>query len=404
MDRHVASARLLLASQFISGIGDQLLNLALAISVFSIHHSSLWLALSFSAMYIGAVPGYFLMPFFRRFPPNRIMATADLISVVTVLMVLQILRSAWVLVPLFVLGVLRAITRPLAQALVPRLSVEGTHVGRLTADLQTANTLSMVVGFAAAGFFIVAHSLPWALGIDAMSFLLSACFELFIWVPVVPIYRETQRYLGTLLMGWRRVTGNRLIKSLVLFNTAAFGLEIGFNNQLVALIHQHSSNSLYYLLTEFAMSTGILVASTTLRGSPFVHVKRRGRLQLWLGATTVLGLCYTAADIAPALVAVITFLFVSSLADGASVVAQNHLMHLEITDEHRNQVYTLRFVMRNLGKAGFSILMGVAIASFGLHLVLLLVGIAIVIVTAGIAVYMRLSTEEGSNASYSRYM
>ena len=78
------------------------------------------------------------------------------------------------MVPLLVLGVLRAIIRPLAQALVPRLSVESTRVGRLTADLQTANALSMVVGFAAAGFFIVAHSLPWALAIDAMSFLLSA--------------------------------------------------------------------------------------------------------------------------------------------------------------------------------------------------------------------------------------
>ena len=125
---------------------------------------------------------------------------------------------------------------------------------------------------------------------------------------------------------------------------------------------------------------------------------------MWLGATIVLGLCYTAADIAPALVAVTTILFVSFLADGAFVVAQNHLIHLEIADEHRNQVYALRFVMRNLGKAGFSILMGVAIASFGLNLVLFLVGIAIAILTAGTAVYMHLSNEEGSSASYSRYM
>lgn len=329
---------------------------------------------------------------------------ADLLSMVTVLMVFALLRSSWVLAPLFVLGVFRAITRPMAQTLVPRLSAQSSHLGRLTADLQTANTLSMVIGFALAGFSVLVHSVQWALGMDAMSFLLSACIEVFIQVPVVSLHREARRYGRELLMGWRWMAGSRLLKSLILFNTIAFGLEIGFNNQLVALIHQHSANSLYYVLTEFAMAIGILVASTTLRGARFAEGERRGRLQLWLGATWILGLCYMAADVVSPLVAVIAFLFVSSLADGASVVAQNHLMHLEVMDEHRNQVYTLRFVMRNLGKAIASILMGVAIAALGLHLVLLWVGLLIAIVTAGIAIYIHQNSEEGRNASYSRYL
>nr|WP_053961034.1 MFS transporter [Sulfobacillus thermosulfidooxidans] len=332
------------------------------------------------------------------------MAMADLLSMVTVLMVFALLRSSWVLAPLFVLGVFRAITRPMAQTLVPRLSAQSSHLGRLTADLQTANTLSMVIGFALAGFSVVVHSVQWALGMDAISFLLSACIEVFIQVPVVSLHREARRYGRELLMGWRWMAGSRLLKSLILFNTIAFGLEIGFNNQLVVLIHQHSANSLYYVLTEFAMSIGILVASTTLRGSRFADGERRGRLQLWLGATLILGLCYMAADVVSPLVAVIAFLFVSSLADGASVVAQNHLMHLEVMDEHRNQVYTLRFVMRNLGKAIASILMGVAIAALGLHLVLLWIGLLIAIVAAGIAIYIHQNSEEGRNASYSRYL
>ncbi|MDF5723208.1 MAG: MFS transporter, partial [Rhizonema sp. PD37] len=163
---------LFLSSQLITGIGDQLYNIAVAILVYQKTSSSLLLAITFSTSYIGVLIGYFITPYLKkRSSHTHIMRMTDLISAPLVSLI-PFVPIVSIFLLIFFLGILRGINRPLSQELIPKISKNTEEIKKLNADFTTFQTLSMLGGVILSGFFVAAEQLKPILIIDGISFVI----------------------------------------------------------------------------------------------------------------------------------------------------------------------------------------------------------------------------------------
>lgn len=388
MGKYNLSIKLFLSSQLVTGIGDQLFNIAIAILIFRLTGSNLLLSLTFASLYIGSIVGYFLMPLVERFRPNKAMAVIDFMSGGMVLLIIFIPIPTLFII-LIVLGIMRSINKPLAQTLIPKLSNNDDLLTRVNADYQSAATLSMIVGFAIAGLFAATNSLHIAIILDAISFFLCSLMEMNIKTNDSIMTVDTDHnnkntsYMNVLRQSVKIVIQDPLLFALVLPNALIFGIQIAFNNQLVALISSRTSHQTYYVVTEFAMAFGLLIASNWLRRRN-VGSSDKTLIRQWLISILIVGMTYSISSISKWITPIIILLFLSSVADGISNIGQTQLLHKRVNNVNRNQIYSLRFVIRNLGKALISFLSGLSISIFGIHSTLFILGGLIMIISIGI--------------------
>ncbi|MCG8347126.1 MAG: MFS transporter [Chloroflexales bacterium] len=234
------NAVLLVAGQVISKAGDQLANVAF-----------LWLitTLTGSAAALGSVMTALILPniVFRliggvitdRFNQKYIMIVADILrSVMVFLLAILALNGAlnmgYFLIIAAMLGVGAALFDPAYRAVVPRI-VEKDQLLRFNSTLQSANQGVGILVPAGAGLVIAAIGIPAALGLNGVSFLLSALSILLISSPLLgKRTHQAQSVVTEWKEGFRIVFANPFMRLIFL----AIGL-INFADALVVIYPVH---------------------------------------------------------------------------------------------------------------------------------------------------------------------
>ncbi|GAB3182627.1 putative MFS family arabinose efflux permease [Micromonospora palomenae] len=204
----VRSFRLLFLSRTVSGLGDAVVPVALALAVLRATGSTGSLALVLAC---ALVPRLLLLPLggvvADRFHAQRVAVTTDLVRCAAQLVVgVQLLADApsltHVAVAAAVGGAASAFAIPTAAPLVAG-TVEADGRQRANALLGVTANASRLAGPALAGLLIWAAGPGWAFVLDGISFAVSALLVAAIRVRHVPV---PHRSLGTdLVRGWREV-------------------------------------------------------------------------------------------------------------------------------------------------------------------------------------------------------
>jgi MFS family permease len=163
------------AAELISTLGDQLARVALAVLVFNRTHSAALTGLTFALTYLPTmIGGIFLAGLGDRYPRRTVLIVADVVQAVLIGAMAIPGMPFWALCVLLSIAVVaNGPYRSAQQALLPHVLdgenyVLGMSIRNIT--IQTAQ----LAGFFGGGVLIVWVSAQVGLGIDALTFLLSA--------------------------------------------------------------------------------------------------------------------------------------------------------------------------------------------------------------------------------------
>lgn len=232
----VKEYRSLFAADVLSIVGDQITKIAIAALVFERSGSALLTALAFATAFLPWLAGGpVLSAFADRLPRRRVMVACDLgragivgllaVPGVPLPVLYGLLFGASLLAPPFAAA--RAATLP--DILPGDLYVTGSALSNIS--FQAGQVLGLLVG----GAFVAALTVRGALALDVLTFLVSA---LIIWRrlrdrPAVARESETTTLLADTAEGLRLVSGNRVLRNLVLlawvgaaFNVVPEGLAV----------------------------------------------------------------------------------------------------------------------------------------------------------------------------------
>jgi hypothetical protein len=172
----VREFRALWASQILSVGGDRLALVALTLLVYDRTHSPLLAAIAYAAGYVPwVIGGLLLSGLADRLPRRQVMVTCDLIraALVTVMLVPRMPVTGLIGL-LYVTTLFTAPFESARSAILPDV-LQGERYAVAAAVLQTTIRMGIVVGAAAGGVAVALIGARTALGVDAVTFLFSAC-------------------------------------------------------------------------------------------------------------------------------------------------------------------------------------------------------------------------------------
>jgi MFS transporter len=213
----VQEFRALWASQILSVGGDRLALVALTLLVYDQTHSPLLAAVAYAAGYVPwVIGGLLLSGLADRLSRREVMVACDLIRavLVTVMLVPRIPVTG-------LIGLLYATTLFTApfesarSAILPDV-LQGERYALAAAILQTTIRMGIVVGAAAGGVAVALIGARTALGVDAATFLASACVVRFGMRPRAASAKAAPNALVQLSGGLRLVFGDRALRTLLM--------------------------------------------------------------------------------------------------------------------------------------------------------------------------------------------
>jgi MFS family permease len=248
--------RALWSAQVLSYGGDQFAQVAIAILVYHRTGSPFWTALTYALTYLPPIAGGPLLSGLADlFPRRRIMITCDLLRMVTVgLMALPGMPFAPLCVLLFCTVLIGAPFTSARAALLPDVLpgdkyVLGSAIGNITFQA------SQIVGFVAGAAVVAALDTHKTLGVDALSFGVSALIVFLGTKPRPSPQREGEARRSLLAIsadGARIVFGNPVLRTLLLFGWLA-----GF-----AIVPEGLAAPYAHSLRGSTLTVGMLMAAT----------------------------------------------------------------------------------------------------------------------------------------------
>lgn len=201
--------RLLFSAQTASVVGDNFTTVALPFAVLDLTGSASDLGIVLAArttalMALLLVGGVWADRLSRR----RVMVWSNLVRCASQVLLGTLLLAGvaqlWHLVALFALhGAATAFFLPASNGLLPEI-VSAGQLQRANALTSVSESAGAIVGPALAGALVVATSPGWAIGIDALTFLLSATLLLRL-EPSAPPPKAPRAFLRELTAGWGEV-------------------------------------------------------------------------------------------------------------------------------------------------------------------------------------------------------
>lgn len=202
--------------------GDQLARVALSVLVFERTSSALLTALTYSLTFLPAlIGGAFLSGLADRYPRRRVMIVVDLIRAALLGMMAIPDMPLWTICTLLVFAVLVGSPFSAAEsALIPEILTGEAYV--VGTGLRTiTNQLAQLAGFAFGGLTVAAIGAQASLGIDALTFGLSALFiALGVRRRPAPTAGsgDEQSYLASISAGARLVAKSPKLRTLLGFS------------------------------------------------------------------------------------------------------------------------------------------------------------------------------------------
>ena len=197
--------RLLFLGQAVTAVGDRMALLAIPFAVLAVTRSATAVGAVLAAFTVSMV--VFLLVggvFADRLSRRDVMVVADLVRAVvqsaTAVLLIEGSAEVWHLAVLqAVHGAATAFFVPAAQGLIPD-TVSAARLQQANALLSLSRNVTGIGGPAIAGVLVATLGPGWALGIDAVTFVLSALFLSRLSLP--PVERRSSPVLADLREGW----------------------------------------------------------------------------------------------------------------------------------------------------------------------------------------------------------
>jgi MFS family permease len=211
-----ANFRYLFLAHTTSVLGDELAAIALAFAVLEVAGSASALGLVLGARTLPMVIFVLVGGVWAdRISRRALMMSSDLgrfiTQALTAILLITDTGQLWHLVALQSLnGLATAFFRPAATGLTPA-TVAPERLQQANALLSFSLSASGIFGAALAGVLVTLVGSGWALGVDAMTFLLSAGLLSRLDIPIKQTKVESPNFLSELREGWREVIGRRWV-------------------------------------------------------------------------------------------------------------------------------------------------------------------------------------------------
>ena len=249
----VGEFRAVLVSTGLSVLGDQVARIAVALLVFARTGSALASSATYACSYLTwLVGGPVLSALADRHLRRRLMVVCDVLRAAVVALLVLPAPPLWlVFAVLVVAGLLSPPFDAAKGALLPDL-LEGDRYVAGNAVINAVNQGGQAVGFLVGGVLVAAVGTRWALGLDALTFALSA-LVLAAWVRERPRHAPARsRLLGDVRAGVRMVLSDPLLRRML-----GIGLLVAF----VAIVPEGMAVPVAHHLGGGNMTAGVLTAA-----------------------------------------------------------------------------------------------------------------------------------------------
>jgi len=210
--------RAIYSSLLVNWVGDYLAKAAVTLLVYQQSDSVLLSAAAFGVSFLPwIIGGTLLSALAERYPYRRVLIACDLFRIVPIALLLLPHLPIWVMVVLVFLASLGTPpTQSARSALLPHL-VGREKLPTAIAINQTTTQASQVFGYLVGATIATVISPRVALGVDVLSFILSAAFITFGIRPRPAARSEAQRkhLLQESAEGFRLVFGSRVLRSIM---------------------------------------------------------------------------------------------------------------------------------------------------------------------------------------------
>ena len=392
--------RLMWGGQLVSTMGSALTSLAASILVYRVTCSALSVGLMLMAtaaptILIGLIAGVFV----DRYDRKRIMIAADLLRAVLVFLipVLLPLNIAWLYVIVALSSAVGQFFEPAHASVLPEVATD--------AELAAANSLmaissigSTTIGFAASGLIAARFPIEWAFYLDALSFVVSAGFILFIRVAHPgPTLSESKRkskgertgvatVARNLRTGLRFLIDTTILRSLLIVLAPIF-IIFGLQNTLFLPFALRALGA-----TEFEFGLQQAAESVSIAAGSLLLARLADRLRegQWLAISYVgMALAAIAYSQSSAVPAAVFLVGLSGFLNAPSYIGRQLIIQRNTPRDMRGRVNSVFFVTRDvmlmigMALAGLADVIDVRTLFFVSSLVLLGVG-ALVLVLPGL--------------------
>jgi MFS family permease len=200
-----------------------------------------------------------------RLPRNKVMVASDLMAAgaqgaIAGLFIVHTSNLAPILALSAVTGAAPALFLPASTGLVPQL-VPKNRLQSANALLRFTMNSSTIVGAAIAGALVTTIGAGWALGVDAVSFLVSAALLVGIRIPRAAELPKTS-IVGDLSHGWREFSSRQWVWAIVLQFSIANACYNGGINVLGPLVSKERlGGALAWSAFAAARGVGLLMGS-----------------------------------------------------------------------------------------------------------------------------------------------
>jgi MFS family permease len=176
----------LLSAQVVSGLGDQIARIAVALAVFERSESAFWAAAAFAVSYVpGIFGGTILGPLADRIPRRTLLLLCDVARAAVILLLAALNPTESPLWVAFLLLFIAESFTPVYDAawasMIPEVLPDPHEYMKGSALLRVTHLLQQVAGLLLGGAAVAFVSVPYALMLDAATFLLSYVLIL-LWV------------------------------------------------------------------------------------------------------------------------------------------------------------------------------------------------------------------------------
>lgn len=346
-----------------------------------------------------------------RVPARRLIVAANLVQAAAIgsaslVVTLQGGRLLSLLVPLLVVvGAMQALAGPAQSALVPWVVGEERSARGYSA-LAVAGNLGFLLGLPLGGLLVGTVGAPWALRVDATTFLLQAALVTCLTARRAPRLRSSATGAGPgpgrtaeVLAGVTWLRTDRVL----LVTTA--GLAVGLVSvttvnvaEVYVVVDVLGADELTYGLVAAAWAAASLLSSWLA-----------GRLvdPVWTGRWVLLGCVVTGVGVCVAgvggaalsLPLLVVGWLVGGAGNGATVVASSALVRVRTPDERRGRVFAAVQVLYTVANLSALVLGAGLVARLGATETLLLCGTASAVTGTLALVALRAAGEQGHAAS-----
>jgi MFS family permease len=331
--------RRLFWATLISSAGTWLAFVALAINVYDLTHSSVWVgALLVTETLPIALLGFLLGPLLDRLPRRSLMVGADLFRA-AVFIALVFTPGAWAIIALATLaGVAAGLFTPAVYAGLPNL-VEERDLAGVNGLFQTATSVTMIIGPLGGGALVAVTGPHPAYLLNTISFIFSALLIAGIRPSGLQSVTAASRgYLRDLLDGAAAVFRSRpLLTVFIAWNVAMIGIAAMNTAEVELVKHDFGAGDFGYGVFMAATGLGVFIGAFSARAvfarSSFATAYALGFALLALGTALV--------ALLPPFALAVAILLIAGAGNGLLLTANAMLVQQGTSDDLRGRSFIL---------------------------------------------------------------